>query len=1713
MNQPTIKKSPLRRLGRIVLKTVLFIIALFIVVVLLILTPPVQNFLRKKAVTYLENKLHTKVQVGRIYIGLPKKIVVEDVYLEDQKKDTLLAAGSVKMDMAILKLIFKQKLEINSVKLDNITALVNRQGSDTSFNYQFIVDAFSPAPNPSPSKPTDTTSSFISINSVVLNKARLVYDDVVTGTKADAWIDHFDTKVNKYDAEHLLIDIPYINLNGLMAHFRQIKPLEVPNALPDSNEVQTTSINPQITLGKVSITKSNLGYTNDIDALYTTADIGSLLVELKKINFAEQEIDFDDIILENTTSAFRMGKKEAAKKVIKEVGKKIDSSLEKGWCIRVASFNSGNNNLQFDDENQPRQKTGMDYSHIKTTPFNLEANDFLFCDDSIAAKIQKASFKEQSGFELQELTTDFLFSDNEAYLHNLYLKTPGTELKRNAYIRYASLDALEKDIANLWLDLDLDHSKVLVSDVLTFAPQLKQSPAFAYPGATWYINTRITGRVSDLRIDEFQVQGLNDTKADLHGTISGLPNMDHFSANLVINNISSSRRDIDRFIPKGTIPSNITVPSRISISGSMRGNANDLNTSLSARTDLGDAIVKGKFGYLGNTQKMKYDALVQTRFLDLGTILQDKQTLGKVTATFNVNGTGLDPKTANLAVKGKVHSAVLNQYNYKDLDINAALVKQQATVDASMADPNIHFALNASADISKDHPDFHISGMIDSIRTQPLHLTPDPFVYHGKVEGNFTSADPDDLVGNLFLTQNVFVQDKERIQLDTVQVIAARTDSGHSIQLTSDIAVAKLQGNYRVTQLGVILQQAIQPYFSIQSASYGAAPVRRSQPYDFTLNANVINSAPLKVFLPQLERMDSLTLNSHFSNTNGWNATVTAPILDYGGNRIRQLNLKAGTNADSANVTTALHAGQITTAGGMTLYNTSLNASIANNKVNFAVDTRDRSDRSRYNFSGVFEQPQPDNYVFSFAPEGLLLNYERWTVPANNKLTITPQNLLASNFVLSRNGQQISINSLSQNANSPLEVKFDNFRLATVTAFVQSDSTLVDGRLNGTVSFADIMHDPIFKGDLTINDLSIKNDTAGNAVIHISNTSEDVYSATATLTGRGNDVRLEGKYFMRGNGASTYNMNLDIVALPMKTIEAFTTGAIRNASGYANGKFSVTGTMQKPKINGDLNFDNAAFTVSTLGNHFRIDKEKIEINDRGVRFNNFQIRDSLNNTLVLNGTAETSNFSDYKFDFTVRANDFQALNSTKQDNNLYYGQLFFNSNVRVTGTDKTPIVDGNITVNEKTKMTIVLPQSEPGIVEREGVIEFVDKDAPGADTLFLSSAYDSLNTTALRGLDLTANIEVNKGADFSLIIDEGNGDFLNVKGEALLTAGIDPSGKLTLAGSYEIEEGAYEITFNFIRRKFIIDKGSKIVWLGEPTDADVDVTATYIANVAPLDLVKNQLDDNIAITQRNTYLQKIPFDINLKMEGKLLKPEISFDILLPEDKSYRVSGDILTNVRNKLDILRQEPGEMNKQVFAVLLLNRFIGENPFNSSTSDLNANTLARQSVSKLLTEQLNRLAGDLIEGVDLNFDVISSDDYTSGERRDRTDLNIGLSKQLLNDRLSVSVGSNFELQGPQNSTQKTNNIAGNLALDYRVSKDGRYLLRAYRKNEYEGIIDGYIIETGVSFIITVDYNRFRQIFLSKEQRQKRREVRRANREIRRETMDSTIIQSEQRP
>ncbi|MEJ7683767.1 MAG: translocation/assembly module TamB domain-containing protein [Segetibacter sp.] len=202
-------------------------------------------------------------------------------------------------------------------------------------------------------------------------------------------------------------------------------------------------------------------------------------------------------------------------------------------------------------------------------------------------------------------------------------------------------------------------------------------------------------------------------------------------------------------------------------------------------------------------------------------------------------------------------------------------------------------------------------------------------------------------------------------------------------------------------------------------------------------------------------------------------------------------------------------------------------------------------------------------------------------------------------------------------------------------------------------------------------------------------------------------------------------------------------------------------------------------------------------------------------------------------------------------------------------------------------------------------------------------------------------------------------------------------------------------------------------------------------------------------SNRGYYQQKLPFQVKLMVKGQLMQPELTFDIALPAENNVRVSSDVLENVNSRLAQVRAEPSELNKQVFALLLLNRFVAENPFESSGGGggFNAGSFARQSVSKILTEQLNKLAGDLIAGVDISFDVNSADDYSTGERRDRTDFNVNLSKRLLNDRLKVTVGSNYELEGPQQSKQTASNVIGNVTLDYNLTQDGRYYVKGIQE------------------------------------------------------------------
>ena len=1671
--KPTSKQRSLAgKILRITFKTVLIIILVIAAVALLVLTPPVQNFARKKATAWLSTKLKTKVEIGKIYLGFPKKVVLENVYIEDRKKDTLLSGGALKVDISMFKLL-KSQVEINQVELSDITAKVKRVLPDTVYNFQFVIDAFAPADTVK-TQPADTSAVNISIKDVELDKIRVVYDDAVTGSDMTLWLEHFDTEMDEFDLNKMRFSIPSTNIKGIRANIYQRKPLVEPAEITTDTVTAAPPPVVDIDFGEFNLSDIKIDYGNDVSAFYTNLDLGKLILNSDDIDMKQQVISLDKLQLDNTTAAIRLGKTESAKLVAEETKQETKQQVKSGWRVLVKDIELNKNNLAFQNDNEPKVKEGMDYAHLDVKDLTLHADDFIFNPDSIAAEITKGELSEQSGFQLNTLQADFLYSGNQAYLHDLLIETPGTVLKRSVEIRYPSLEALQKDIGKMQLNVDLNNSRVQVKDIITFAPMLASQPAFANRSAIWQMNGRITGSVANMNIQTFQLRAFSNTVVDVRGRLSGLPDANKVGGNLVIKKIQTNRTDISALAPKGSIPSNVTLPDAINLNGNISGNMQDARADLNLATNLGNASVKGTIKNATDTINAQYDAKVVATNLDLGTILQNDSMFGPVSATVVAKGKGFTPKAADADVNAVINSAVLNRYTYKDVKLSATLADQQAKFAFNINDPNITIDLDGTGDLSGEFPAVAINATIDSVNTKPLNFTPDVLIYKGTITADFKNTDPANLEGKLLLTKSVVATKDQRYPFDSISLVSGKSDSGQYLRFRSDVIGAELSGKYNLVQLGSVFQQSIQPYYAIVPDT---AKRDTLDEYNFRLKANVVNGPLIKIFAPTIDRFEPITVQGHFTSSNGWNTSMDAPLIVMGVNRIQKLKLNAGTNGNAIRLNTGIE--QFSSGTSMNIYATTLVANVADNKINFLVNLKDVENKNKYRFGGLFEQPQTNTYALKLYPDSLLLNYDKWNIANDNIIRFNNGDVNISNFAISNGNQQLSVNSQSQSANAPMDIKLKDFRINTLTAFAKQDSALVDGIINGVAMIKDIATQPTFTSDITVTNLMFRADTVGNLNMKVNNTTTNVYAANITLTGFGNDINIAGNYNVKPDNQSTLALQMNIRQLQMKSVQSFSMGAINNASGFINGNFDISGTFDKPDVNGALNFNNTAFSPTMLGSYFRIDKEQIKFDNAGIHFDSFTILDSTRNQLNLDGDILTSNFVNYKLDLNLTAKNFEALNSTKQNNRLFYGQFYFDTDLHITGTELRPAVNGSLSVNEKTKFTVVLPQAEPGVEEREGVVRFIDMDSVKMDTTVLLAQADSLNKSGLTGMDVSVNIEVNRNAELTLIIDEGNGDFLRMKGTAQLTGGIDPSGKTTLTGNYEIDEGAYQLSVNFLQRKFQIQKGSKITWLGEPTKADVNLTAVYVAKTAPLTLVEDQLQG----ANPNIFKQKLPFNVKLNLSGELMKPNIAFDIVLPDEADLRVDASVTENVNTRLTQLRNEPSELNKQVFALLLLNRFVSENPFASSGGDGGGmGSMARQSVSKLLTEQLNNLAADLISGVDLNFDVASTEDYTTGQMQNRTDLNVSLSKQLLSDRLKVTVGSNFELEGPQRTNQRQNNLAGNVALDYMLSKDGKYLLRAYRKNEYEGELEGYIIETGVNFILSFDYDHFHDLFRKKK-------------------------------
>ena len=186
------------------------------------------------------------------------------------------------------------------------------------------------------------------------------------------------------------------------------------------------------------------------------------------------------------------------------------------------------------------------------------------------------------------------------------------------------------------------------------------------------------------------------------------------------------------------------------------------------------------------------------------------------------------------------------------------------------------------------------------------------------------------------------------------------------------------------------------------------------------------------------------------------------------------------------------------------------------------------------------------------------------------------------------------------------------------------------------------------------------------------------------------------------------------------------------------------------------------------------------------------------------------------------------------------------------------------------------------------------------------------------------------------------------------------------------------------------------------------------------------------------------FNVSILIKDYVSKMNLSFAISAPENLS----------VQNSISTMTKE--EQSKQAIALMATGMYLAGG---SGADNLDLNS----ALTSLLQSQINKTAGKLLQGTDLNLGV-DHYDGSSGEAA-RTDFTYSFSRRFYNDRIRIIVGG--KVQSGAGVMNQGQTFLDNVSLQYQLDKSGEQYLSLYHKLVTDNVLEGEFTETGVGYVI----------------------------------------------
>ena len=600
-----------------------------------------------------------------------------------------------------------------------------------------------------------------------------------------------------------------------------------------------------------------------------------------------------------------------------------------------------------------------------------------------------------------------------------------------------------------------------------------------------------------------------------------------------------------------------------------------------------------------------------------------------------------------------------------------------------------------------------------------------------------------------------------------------------------------------------------------------------------------------------------------------------------------------------------------------------------------------------------------DSLFFPLAMESLTLDQ-----PANFTWNMQEGALNLDRLQLSNSNGGWASGSGVLSPSGDVKANFD-FRLnalpATLAAF---DPTLQIANITGELSLIGNLHEPEFAADIQLGRWQWQGFEGQNSKFVGFGLLEKPHLIFSTELPPNGTMRVEADLPIQNPADWAAEVRLNQFAL--QTINRWLPDESIAVLGAADARVWLEDFRGFPKMRGNLTTFGTQLAVPYLGTVYDVEG-RVSIEPGAFYLDQWRIRDDLGSEALFNGTVLHDEFQNWDLDFGIDATKerLRLMDIAPAEDAYFFGEARCTGDINISGYGKNLSIDASLTAGEGTQFS--LPLDGTSDVSYADFIRFAGDIESPHEPLKPASAFSDIS--------LNLGIDVLPGAEARIVFNRDVGDEIVGHAQGHLDLSIDDFERIRLNGALEIVDGIYYFTLqNWLSKRFDIEPGGTLVWEGDPYRADIDLSTIYSTRARLNPLFPDITD----------LPGRVPVDLKLGMTGSLMRPEVAFDIAVPnaDSRVQALLEDALINEEEK-----------QRQALSLLVMNQFFSMDPMAASIGGF----LNTGQSTQLIANQLGHWISQISPGVDVGLDY--EQNALSGEQA----LGLALSTQLWNDRLHI--------------------------------------------------------------------------------------------------------------